>query len=96
MEYVELDNIWKLHYIQSHAPKLVQGIVDKQMVLQDENKPLLPEGFNPLTTEYLDIYIARSEGVRLALWLEFKDPSCKRALREQIETLYSDMRMVST
>lgn len=94
MKVVELDNIWKLHYLQSKARRLVTGVVDMQMVIKDDTTPVLPEGYNPLTTEYLDVYIARSEGIRLALWLEFRDPSCKGAFREIVETLYSDMKVV--
>lgn len=89
MDIVRVSNIWNVHYVASKMS--TYDIMDSLIVHQKTDDPLLPEGFQPDTKEYLDIIISECEGQRIALWI-IATPSVREKIREFVLSVYEDAR----
>lgn len=87
MDIVRVQNLWNVHYIAGKLPEF--NVMDFQIVQQNADSPLLPEGLSPISIEYMDIIVAECDGQRIALWVQLT-PKERRKLREFIMSVYAD------
>lgn len=90
MDIVRLNNIWNVHHLEGKFREM--GVRDTQIVQQHIERPLLPEGFDNLTKEYMDIYVAEVDWMRVSLFVLVHSAKQRRELREYTMTVYDDAR----